>query len=390
MLGDPWPRDVAHARAPRALSQTSCRIRRVSPQLVEELLRQLARSIKTHQLYLPNNPIYQRAIENLRAAFAPIWPHTPRDRALDHRSRVPLVRRAASMHEANRSESLPWLFFKDGVRELTLTQGIEDDELVALLRILQRVRKAAPKRMTSSRCCGSRTSRASSTASSTSISIRTRRSMRRPSRRRSARFRSSTTSAPRKKRAQPERKSGIVNMADFDATLYFLDENEIDYLRAASGAEQTIDMPQERAGDSARHLRGAGERQGARGNLRHPRELHAESARRRLVPLRRVPAARDRDRDRPRSGAHACAQAAAARAADEPQRSVPCCRSCSRRSISRDVASAAGGARRSCSSSCAAACSAPCSAGSSRRRSRSCAPRSSARRGEWQRRTAAS
>ena len=52
---------------------------------------------------------------------------------------------ASVMHEPSRSESVPWVFFKDGVRELTLTQGIEDDELVSLLRILQRVRNAAPE-----------------------------------------------------------------------------------------------------------------------------------------------------------------------------------------------------------------------------------------------------
>ena len=115
-----------------------------APQLVEEMLRQLARAIKTHQLYLPNNPIYQRAIENLHAAFAPIWPHTPEIVLSITEADFRWFGRSV-MHESNRSESLPWQFFKDGVRELTMTQGIEDDELVALLRILQRVRNAAPE-----------------------------------------------------------------------------------------------------------------------------------------------------------------------------------------------------------------------------------------------------
>ena len=43
------------------------------PQLVEEFVRHFVRAVKTHQLYLPNNPIYQLSIEGLRASFVPIW-----------------------------------------------------------------------------------------------------------------------------------------------------------------------------------------------------------------------------------------------------------------------------------------------------------------------------
>lgn len=212
------------------------------PQLVEELLRQLARSIKTHQLYLPNNPIYQRAIENLRAAFAPIWPHTPEIVLTITEADFRWFGRSV-MHEANRSESVPWVFFKDGVRELTLTQGIEDEELVALLRILQRVRNAAPEeddlltllweqeftRLKYRFVDINLDSHASFDASTEPPKERTLpivEDIR------------AEEAAP-----QPERKSGIVNLSDLDATLYFLDEKEIDYLRGAVAAEQTIDMP---------------------------------------------------------------------------------------------------------------------------------------------------
>jgi HEAT repeat protein len=212
-----------------------------APALVEEMLRHLARSIKTHQLYLPNNPIYQRAIDNLRAAFAPIWPHTPEIVLSITEAEFRWFGRAV-MHEANRSESLPWQFFKDGVRELTLTQGIEDDELVALLRILQRVKNAAPEeddlltllweqeftRLKYRFVDINLDSNASFDASVEPPKERTLPII---------------DDIRAEEAAEPERKSGIVRLEDLDATLYFLDEKEIDYLRGAVAAEQTIDMP---------------------------------------------------------------------------------------------------------------------------------------------------
>ena len=212
-----------------------------SPQLVEEMLRQLARSIKTHQLYLPNNPIYQRAIENLHAAFAPIWPHTTEIVLSITEADFRWFGRSV-MHESSRSESLPWLFFKDGVRELTMTQGIEDDELVALLRILQRVRNAAPEeddlltlmweqeftRLKYRFVDINLDSHASFDASAAPPQERTL---------------PIVEDIRAEEAAQPERRSGIVRMEDLDATLYFLDEKEIDYLRGEVVAEQSIDMP---------------------------------------------------------------------------------------------------------------------------------------------------
>jgi len=43
---------------------------------VEELLRQLGKGVRAHQLYLQNNPIYQRTLEQLRTSFAPVWRET--------------------------------------------------------------------------------------------------------------------------------------------------------------------------------------------------------------------------------------------------------------------------------------------------------------------------
>ena len=212
-----------------------------SPQLVEEMLRNLARAIKTHQLYLPNNPIYSRAIESLRAAFAPIWPQTQEIVLTITESDFRWMGRSV-MHEASRSESLPWVFFKDGVRELTLTQGIENEELTSLLQILQRVRNAAPEeddlltlmweqeftRLAYRFVDINLDPHASFDASAEPPKER----------------RLPIVDDMRKEEAEPpKRTSGIVRLEDLDSTLYFLDEQEIDYLRTAVVADQSVDMP---------------------------------------------------------------------------------------------------------------------------------------------------
>ncbi len=212
-----------------------------SPQLVEEMLRNFARAIKTHQLYLPNNPIYSRAIDSLRAAFATIWPHTPDVVLTITESDFRWMGRSV-MHEASRSESLPWVFFKDGVRELTLSQGIESEELTSLLHILQRVRNAAPEEddlltlmweQEFTRLAYRFVDINLDPHASFDASAEPPKERRLPI----------VEDIRREEEEAPKRTSGIVRLEDLDATLYFLDEQEIDYLRSAVVADQTIDMP---------------------------------------------------------------------------------------------------------------------------------------------------
>ena len=104
------------------------------------------RPARAHQLYLPNNPIYRGAIDSLRAGFVAIWERDRRDHARHHaRREFQLVRRPVAAGRARQRKStdnLAWLFYKDGVRELTITQGFEDTEVVMFLEIIQRARKA--------------------------------------------------------------------------------------------------------------------------------------------------------------------------------------------------------------------------------------------------------
>lgn len=209
------------------------------PALVEELLRLVVKAARAHQLYLPNNPIHKGALDAVRAAFPAIWAHGD-DLVLSFTETEIKWHDQAVLHEPSKSgDSLPWLFFKDGVREIRLIQGFEESEFVSLLDILQRVRKttadeddlltllweadfahlryryidlgmdpAAP--LTD----GTETQPVDSTAVA-----------------------QATHTAVEEAKA-----SGIVNIADFDSTLYFLDDKEIDYLQSEIKREYEEDL----------------------------------------------------------------------------------------------------------------------------------------------------
>ena len=114
------------------------------PGPVEELLRLFVKAGRAHQLYLPNNPIYKGAIDALRVGFSAVWAQTD-ELALGFTETGICWYDQVVLSEPNKSaDSLSWLFFKDGVRELTLLKGFEDKEVIALLNILQRARKASP------------------------------------------------------------------------------------------------------------------------------------------------------------------------------------------------------------------------------------------------------
>jgi hypothetical protein len=106
---------------------------------VSELIQAMVKALRAFQMYLPNNPIYQRAIQNVRTALAPIWAVT--DELGLKVSESDLVWEEQSVyHQVNRSDSLAWSLFKDGLRELTIYKGAEADELPQLLATINKAR----------------------------------------------------------------------------------------------------------------------------------------------------------------------------------------------------------------------------------------------------------
>lgn len=114
------------------------------PAVVDGVLRQLDKTLRAHQLYEgnANNPTYGRALEAARAAFAPLWAET--DQLTLQVADTQFTWSGVPVHvqEEKASDSLPWTLYKDGVREITLTPGFERDELERFLDIIPKARRA--------------------------------------------------------------------------------------------------------------------------------------------------------------------------------------------------------------------------------------------------------
>jgi HEAT repeat protein len=88
---------------------------------------------------MPNNPIYQRAIQNLRAAFLPIWAVT--DELVLNVGETELIWEEQVVYQQmNKSESIAWILFKDGMRALTIYKGAESEELSRFLETINKAR----------------------------------------------------------------------------------------------------------------------------------------------------------------------------------------------------------------------------------------------------------
>ena len=110
---------------------------------VTEALKALGKAIRAYQLYMPNNPMHSRALDAVREAYLALWTQTDAIQLLITETQFVWEGRPV-LEESDRStDSLPWTFFKDGIRELTMEKGFEGPDLAQLLDILQRIRKAS-------------------------------------------------------------------------------------------------------------------------------------------------------------------------------------------------------------------------------------------------------
>ncbi len=108
---------------------------------VRDLFLTLSKALRSYQLYDRNNPVYRRFLGNLRDAFREVWETRSDLQILVEEDRF-LWMGEEVYREESRSGSLAFLFYRDGIRDLTFRQGLEGDELEVFLDILQRVRSA--------------------------------------------------------------------------------------------------------------------------------------------------------------------------------------------------------------------------------------------------------
>jgi hypothetical protein len=198
----------------------------------------LVKGLRATQLYLPNNPVYQRAVDNIRAAFRRIWEATD-DLHLDVGETELRWEGAVVYSQEQRSESIAWTLYKDGIRSLAFRPGVEDTEIVRLLGVLQRARTlqadAADDLLTllwaEDFQFVSYTFRELVAENAVPIEAG-----------------ETIPAAPPSEIRQhvveeaPPKREGLVSIDDFDTTLYFLDDQEIEYLKKDVEREYSQDL----------------------------------------------------------------------------------------------------------------------------------------------------
>ncbi len=111
---------------------------------IRELFVVLAKALRAYQLYDDNNPVRHRFVEGLREALSSLWEGLDR-LTLAVREESLVVGDTPVYTSENRNDSLAFLFYKDGIREITLRPGLEGEELERFLSVLQRARKLRPE-----------------------------------------------------------------------------------------------------------------------------------------------------------------------------------------------------------------------------------------------------
>jgi HEAT repeat protein len=207
---------------------------------VSELIQAMVKALRAFQMYLPNNPIYQRAIQNVRTAFGPVW--AARDDLTLQVGETDLIwEEQAVYHQLNKSESVAWSLFKDGMRELIIHRGAEEEELPRLLTTINKARFLATDagddlltllwalefehikyRFIDFFAEGGGELPGPSGPAGGSASAEQRRAA--------------------VAEEAPERPKGLVELDEVDSTLYFLDEEEIGYLARELDEEYKRDV----------------------------------------------------------------------------------------------------------------------------------------------------
>lgn len=228
-----------------------------APSIVEDMFKLLDKGVRAHQLYMHNNPTYLKALENVKRAFGPLWEQT--DTLTITVTETQFTWSGVVVHASpeKSGDAIPWLLFKDGLREFTWTSGFEESELEKFMALLPRVRRATAAEddlltmlwEQDFTCMRYRYVEINDPSAPLDPSAE-------PGKwpaplGRSHEPLSNAIDEAKDEQAQertqeggaaPSRQSGVVRMEDFDSTLYFLDANEIEYLRQETSREYALDL----------------------------------------------------------------------------------------------------------------------------------------------------
>ena len=208
------------------------------PAQVADLLQVLSKALRANQLYLPNNPVYQKAIANLQEAFRRLWEVI--DELVLDVGEVELTWEGNEVYRQDeKHESLAWTLFKDGIRTVTFRKAAEDGEVVQFLAVINRARSLPPEAPDDlltllwsedfkSIAYTFRELSADNVAPLEVDEAQT----------------GVPASAVREtvQEEAPAAARSVVSLEEFDSTLYFLDEREIEYLHSEVEREYAQDL----------------------------------------------------------------------------------------------------------------------------------------------------
>jgi hypothetical protein len=205
---------------------------------VTDFLKSFVKAVRAHQLYLPNNPMHARSLEAVREAFAKIWTQTDELELQIVETQLMWEGRVVLDEQERTSDNVVWLFYKDGIRELKFLQGFEQEELGTLFDILQRVRKATDDdddllTIMWEREFAYLQYRYVDLTAEAGPGVE---SMER------AEQKEKILSPAQAEAGLESTNSSIAKLDDFDSTLYFLDDKEVEYLQGEIRREFSTDL----------------------------------------------------------------------------------------------------------------------------------------------------
>lgn len=211
----------------------------VDASAVELFLQAMLKGLRAAQLYLPNNPVYQTAMENVRKAFPPLWEAC--DELTLAVGETELKWQGKVVLSQPRAESLAWVLFKDGIRTIVIAPGAEQDEFIRLLQVINKARNLP------------------ATADDDLLTLLWEQEFQwirydyveliadeaTQLPKADATAQPAAASRPVAEVVQeegPEPSPGVVRLEDFDSTLYFLDDRDVQYLRSEIDREYQQDL----------------------------------------------------------------------------------------------------------------------------------------------------
>ncbi|HMG95665.1 MAG TPA: HEAT repeat domain-containing protein, partial [Gemmatimonadaceae bacterium] len=205
---------------------------------VTDLLKAFVKAVRAHQLYLPNNPMHARSLEAVRDGFAAIWKHTEELDLQVVETQLKWEGRVVLDEGERTSDNMAWLLYKDGIRELKMLKGFETEELGTFFNLLQAVRKATDEdddllTLMWEREFTTLQYRYVDLTAETGPGVE---SMER------AEQKEKILSPAQVEAGLESTTSSLAKLDDFDATLYFLDDGEVEYLHQEIKREFSTDL----------------------------------------------------------------------------------------------------------------------------------------------------